>query len=492
MDDVMVVGAGPTGLVTACALLGQGVPVRVVDRADGPATTSRALILHARGVQVLDRLGALGDLPDRVIRVQGVAVYANGARVAKVALDQARASTPMIVSQAEVEAALRRRLAELGGEIEWNTEVTGATQDEDGVTVGLDDVERTRAGWLVGCDGAHSRVRALARVPFPGVPLGERFLLADVHAKWDADRHTTAAWLHRDGLLLAFPLPGASDLWRLIAGLQPGTDDVPDVTAAFTQIFRDRTGGAGPAIRATEWTSVFRIHRRLAGDYRNGRMLLAGDAAHINSPIGGQGMNIGIADAENLAWRLALVIGGQADSALLDTYRDERRPAAAGALTGTTAVTRLLLGANPIVRTVRDRLASAAGVPAVHRLALDKASQLGLSYRSGPLSPGGVLRRHAPRAWGGRRGRRGLQPGDRVPDRACLRADGSRTRLYAELGRGFVLLGEPDPRVRELLGDRVSVLSPLNGHGHGMLVRPDGHLAYREGLADMLRKGRVR
>ena len=480
MDDVMVVGAGPTGLVLACGLLRQGVRVRVVDRAAGPATTSRALILHARGVQILDRLGALGDLPDRVIRIRGISVHVNGDRVAKVALDPARAATPMIVSQAEIEAALRRRLAELGGEIEWNTEVTGARQDEDGVTIGLNDVATTRAGWLAGCDGAHSRVRALARVPFPGVPLGERFLLADVHATWDADRHTTAAWLHRDGLLLAFPLPGAPDLWRLIAGLQPGTGDVPDVPAGFSQIFRQRTGGDGPAIRAADWTSVFRIHRRLADDYRHGRLLLAGDAAHINSPVGGQGMNIGMADAENLAWRLALVAGGQADAALLDTYRDERRPAAANALNGTTALTRVLLTANPVFRTVRDRLASVAGVPALQRLALDRASQLGMSYRSGPLSPGGVLPR------------RGLRPGDRVPDQACLRADGSRTRLYPELGRGFVLLGEPDPGVRERLGDRVSVLSPVNGRGHGMLVRPDGHLAFREGLADMLRKGRLR
>ncbi|MGH3086019.1 MAG: FAD-dependent monooxygenase [Rubrobacteraceae bacterium] len=503
--DVLVVGADPTGLALACALLMHGVSVRVVDKAPHPATTSRANILHARGVEVLDRLGALGDLPERSVSALRVRFHVNGRLLATLRFgDTGRGGgrPALVVGQAEIEAGLRHRLAELGGGIEWDTELSDATQKDDGVTAMLGDGRTVRAGWLIGCDGAHSRVRKLAGIGFPGAPVAERFILADVHADWEADRFATAGWYHRDGLLFAMPMRDAEgdDLWRLMAdvpleGERFGEGEILDT---FHRHFPERAGVTDLHIRDAVWTSNFRIHRRLADEYRRGRMLLAGDAAHIHSPTGGQGMLTGIGDAENLAWKLALVIGGRADETLLDTYQAERRPLAADVLSGTTASVQLQTGNGPFVRFLRDRVVvPLLDKPWVQRKLTFGASQLGVSYRRGPLAPRAIPFGRRPR------------PGDRVEDVECLRLDGMRTRLHAELGGRWVLMaedGSADDCVAtagKKLGDSLVELAPLDGDsGEVMLVRPDAHLAWRgrpddsEGLGrwleGALRHGRAR
>jgi 2-polyprenyl-6-methoxyphenol hydroxylase-like FAD-dependent oxidoreductase len=476
--DVLVVGAGPTGLTLACALAAQGVAVRVLDRAPGPAATSRANILHARGVEVLGRVGALGDLQERSLAPVGMTMHARGRALAtmRFAPDDRESVQALFVSQAAVEAQLRRRLGELGVEVEWGAVVTGVAQDAGGVTVESAGAGPVRAGWLAGCDGAHSTVRGLAGIDFPGVAVVEQFLLADVHADWAMRRSTSAGWFHRDGMLLAIPMRGAdgsSDLWRLMADV-PAADerlDAAQIVARFERLLPERAGETSVRIRDAAWTSVFRIHRRLAADYRRGRVLLAGDAAHIHSPIGGQGMNTGIGDAENLGWKLGLVVHGRAGHALLDTYAAERRPLATEVLRTTTTNTRLLVGEGPVARLVRDRLlVPLLGLPAVQRRATRTASQLWVSYRDGPLGGRG----RAPR------------PGDRVPDAACTRTDGSATRLHAELGPGWAVLapagevGGVDGIVataREHLG--AVALLRAEEVSVARLVRPDGHLAWR-------------
>ena len=209
---------------------------------------------------------------------------------------------------------------------------------------------------------------------------------------------------------------------------------------------------AGGTVRSVEWTSAFRIQRRLADTYRRGRVLLAGDAAHIHSPLGGQGMNTGIGDAENLAWKLALVISGRADAGLLDTYAAERRPIAKDVLETTSGVTEVVVGDGRIARLVRDRVA----VPLLNRgwmqrLIAEKASQLQVSYRHGPL--------------GARHWRRlpGLRPGDRVPDRECVRDDGATVRLHAALGPEWALLGPES--LAEVARDRLGDVVTLRGDG---------------------------
>ncbi|MEZ0364748.1 FAD-dependent monooxygenase [Mycobacterium sp. pUA109] len=465
--DVLVVGAGPTGLALACGLAAAGVAVRVLDAAAGPATTSRALALQPRGAEVLDRLGALGDLPDRGLPIDRLVMFVDGRELASLRIGQAlRPGEPgiLLVSQAVIEAALRDRLTALGGTVEWGQRVTGVDADADGVTVGLDGAPPLRASWVVGADGAHSAVRKAAGIGFAGVPLIERFLLADVHADLNRPRTTTAAWLRGSEMLVAMPLPG-EDLWRLMS---PAPPDAPgelqpdDVVGYLAALVNAEIGGT---VHTTEWTSVFGIQRRLASAYRRGRVLLAGDAAHIHSPLGGQGMNTGIGDAENLAWKLALVVSGRAEPTLLDSYGAERRPIAADVVASTSTVTVGALGQGRAARLLRDRVA----VPLLNqgwlqRLIIDKASQLQVSYRRGPLG----ARRWPPV---------GRRAGDRVRNRECVRADGTAIRLYDALGPAWALLG-PEP-LAEIARARLGEVVGLRGDGEALLVRPDGHLAWR-------------
>ena len=337
--EVLVVGAGPTGLTLACCLLLHGVSVRVVDRAPGPAVTSRANFLHARGSEVLDRLGALGTLPDESLRALQITTYLGDRPIMKMKFGDPglrTAAPPMLVSQARIEAALRDRFAELGGVPEWNQPLVDIEEHMDGVTAVLGDGRSVRAQWLVGCDGTGSTTRKLAGIGFPGVKLSERFLLADVHLDWDLDRSGTTGWIHPAGLVAAMPMPdpdGRNNLWRLFA-YDPGHDEKPteqEILERFRQVVPERTGRA-VRFGDAEWLSLFTVHRRLADTYRQGRILLAGDAAHAHAPFGGQGMLTGIGDAENLAFKLALVLRDQASEPLIDTYQGERRPLATGVL----------------------------------------------------------------------------------------------------------------------------------------------------------------
>lgn len=479
VPTVVVAGAGPTGLALACGLRAGGVPVRVVDKAPGPAVTSRALGLQPRGSEVLDRLGALGDLPQRSVPIRQVITHVDGKPMARLKIGRRTKLVTrlgLLMSQAEVEARLRHRLAGLGREVEWGREVLTTDQDADGVTIRLADGPM-RADWLVGCDGAHSQVRKAAGIEFPGVAVIERFLLADVRAVLPLPRDAVSVWLRADQMVGAFPLPG-TDLWRIMAPAPAGTKedlDADEVLAVLTEVLRDEAGLSGAAAREAVWTSTFRIHRRLASAYRQGRILLAGDAAHIHSPFGGQGMNTGLGDAENLAWKLALVATGRAQTPLLDTYQAERRPIAQEVLDSTSAMTRVVVGRTPLTRAVRDHLfVPLMNRPLIQRLIWEESSQLKVNYRRGPL---------AGRSLAALPGR-GPYAGDRVPDLACTREDGSRTRLHAELGSRWALLttagADCAATVRRHLGEtNTVVLTPVDSRGQAMLVRPDAHLAWR-------------
>jgi 4,5-epoxidase len=488
--DVLIAGAGPTGLTLACGLLANGVAARIVDKAFRPAGTSRALGLQPRGIEVVDRLGALNGLPDRALQVEQVVVHINGKQAASVRVGQRTALVTrpgLVISQALVEAELRRRVSELGGEIVWGREVAAAKQDAHGVRVSLADGGQTRVSWLVGCDGAHSRVRDLAGIGFPGVPLAERFLLVDANADLPLSRNSIYVWLDGDSVFGAFPLPG-QDLWRLMApAADPGgeadlvTDEV--VLAEVARLLGERTGCDPSLVRDPEWVASFRVHRRLAETYRAGRILLAGDAAHVHSPFGGQGMNTGIGDAENLAWKLAMVVNATAAPELLDSYEAERRPIAAKALKSTGAAGNLILGNHVFARLLRDRIVvPLMNKPSMQRHVWEGLSQLKVTYRRGPLGQA--------RKWFAGHG---PLPGDRVPDVECVRAHGGgRTTLHAELASkwalvvpGQVVSDEYAAVVAERLGDD-GIVTLVADHDSGeeiMLVRPDAHLGWR-GRAD--------
>ncbi|WP_143342760.1 FAD-dependent monooxygenase, partial [Crossiella equi] len=397
----------------------------------------------------------------------------------------------LMVAQTEVEAELRRLFEELGGQVDWGHELVALGQDADGVTAtlaGPGGPQTVRAEWLVGCDGACSAVRELGGFGFPGHEVASNFLLADVHLDWGLPRDSTAVWFSRDGVFAALPLPQPK-LWRLVAPAPEGCP-VPedDVLGRLNELLPERTGYRGVHFAGATWTSVFPIDHHLADRYRRGRVLLAGDAAHVHGPMGAQGLSTGMNDADNLAWKLALVASGRASAELLDTYEAERRPVAQEVLSATEDATRLVLGNDRLTRFVRDHLLSPLlSLRPVRRRLAAFGEYPRVHYRRGPLA------RWLPGF--------GPRPGDRVRDLACHRLDGTPTRLHAELRGRWALLGRHEavaPVVRELLGDDVVVLDRPGSEV--WLVRPDAHLGWRgrpaparlhRWLENVLRTGRA-
>lgn len=487
-DAVLIVGAGPTGLALAIHLALHGVAVRVIDAAKGPATTSRALGLQPRGVEVLERIGALGDLPQRSQPMLTISYNEGPRTVARFDIHRAAAlpKPTLLISQAEVEAALRDRLREVGGGIDWSTRLVGASQTTDGLTALVRDrtggERNLHADWLIGCDGAHSAVRKAAGIGFPGRKLIERLLMVDVAADWPYDRNGSTTWMDTGRMVSVTALPHG--VWRVF--VEPSAD-VPDnlseseVTDQVLGEFARRSGLELDGAVDVRWATEFRIHRRLAETYRRGRILLAGDAAHIQSPTGGQGQNTGLGDAENLGWKLALVARGRASQSLLDTYEAERRPLARTVLAATSTAVDIMLPNTGWKRLVRDRLVMPVmRVPAVQRRVLLMASQLGINYRGGPLAPTAHWWTRTPR------------PGDRVPDMTCRCHDGTELKLHSAIaGRWTMVARNPHQAARyraaaaELLGpDMITPLIPLESKTRDvLLIRPDGHLAWR-GHAD--------
>lgn len=479
-QTVMVVGAGPTGLALAVCLALRGAGVRVVDAAEGPALTSRALGLQPRGAEVLERIGALGDLPQRSQEMLTINYLEGQRTVLQLQVGRAAADLPkqaLLLSQAEVEGALRRRLAELGGKVEWSTRLVGVEQTPDRVTarVQLADgtEEQLAADWLVGCDGAHSAVRKLVGIGFPGRKLIERLLMVDVQADWPYDPNGSTTWMSAGSMLSLTAMPG--NVWRVFSEPPPGLPEglsEAEITERVLGEFSRRSGTSLDTVGEVRWASEFRLHRRLADTYRRGRVFLAGDAAHIQSPSGGQGQNTGLGDAENLGWKLAMVATGQADARLLDTYEAERRPLAKKVLAATSSAVDIMLPSSRWKRLLRDRVVMPIlRLRIVQRQLWLAASQLNVSYR-----------RVA--SWGRR-----PRPGDRVPDIRCRRADGSESTLHASIdGRWVVLATEPAAYVEAIGPDLVHGLTPVGtARADVLLIRPDGHLAWRgRGTPEML------
>jgi 4,5-epoxidase len=431
------------------------------------------LLLQPRGIEVLDRIGAMGRLCEKAVPLSRSIFRIDGRQVGELSwVNRARQGppNPMIISQADVEASLRECLADAGGTVEWGCRVVSIEDAGENAVVRLGDGSAIRAEWVIGADGAHSVVRKSAGIGFPGVQRVELVFIADVHADLDTPRDAVAFWVSPVGLLGAFPLPG-DNAWRLMApAADPGRGDcAPEEILAELEAGLAHHGGG--SIRSVEWASSFRIHRRLADCYRRGRLLLVGDAAHIHSPVGGQGLNTGIGDAENLAWKLTLVMNGRAHEDVLDSYEAERRPIAAEVLSNTSDVTGLLAGGEARTRLLRDRVV----MPMLNqrwmqRHIADKASQLLVTYRSGPLGTRRGLRSIVGRT-------PGVQPGDRMPDVEYRCSDREVTTLYAALNPAWAFLGP------EALGavakTRLGDVAVLPADGDGILVRPDGHLAWR-------------
>lgn len=469
--DVLIVGAGPVGLALAGELSRRGVRCRIIDWGDGPTPVaqSRALGIHARTLEVLEGLGVTPPLVEQGRRIQAVNVWDHGRRLARFEPDFQHLATPypfvLSLSQGETERRLADSLAEFGTEVQWNTRLMEMSQDSDGVSAtvrGPDGILRdVRAAYLAGCDGAHSTVRSRLDLRFEGHGYEDQFLLADVHLRSRLAPHEAHVLLTADGPVPAIPLP-QQDHWRLIdTNGKTGAEEPAAITGRFESLLHEAQLSA-VSIQGTTWASAFRIHRRATDRLRVGRCFLAGDAAHIHSPVGAQGMNTGIQDAHNLAWKLALVIAHAAPDSLLDSYEAERLPVARAVGRRTHWATRAVVLRNSVARAVRNQmLAWLLGRRSVQRRLARDLSGLGVNYRDSP-----IVAEDRCGVWGGPR------PGDRVPDvRLTMPADGIR-RLFDILhGTHHTLLcfDSPRPEVADTVGEFAKVNVMIRQYGSGSI-----------------------
>ncbi len=341
--DVLVVGGRTTGLMMAIRLRRQGLSVRIVDKSPGIDLHSRATLVHSRTLELFQTLGIAEEVARRGQALRGMRLFSEGRLV--LASEDPPVDSPypygIALSQPKIEALLEACLATLGITVERDTELVSLEQDDARVRVllrGADSSEEVvESAWLVGCDGAHSRTRHLLGIDFPGDQSHFPYLLADVVIQgaepWDAYFY----FLHREGDLFFMLLDEGR---RLIVASMPDDHPLaPNPTLEEVQALVARRSLADYPLSDPRWLTYFRIHYRLAERYRVGRVFLAGDAAHLNSLIGGHGMNTGIQDACNLSWKLALASGGRASVALLDSYEAERRPVAEAMIAATRALT---------------------------------------------------------------------------------------------------------------------------------------------------------
>lgn len=375
--DVLVIGAGPTGLTLATALVSRGVQTTLVDALPQGANTSRAAAVAARTLEVLEDIDVSERLVKHGIQARNFSIRDHTRVLMPLDFSQLPTNYPytLMISQAHTEQLLLDRLEELGGQVVRPKKLVAVRQDVDGAVATFDDGDQVRASYIVGADGMHSAVREAAGIGFRGHAYPESFALADVRLTGDVPVGEILLFYARAGLVVVAPLPG--DIYRIVA---PVPEAPTEPTRDFVQQILDERGfGPGRlAVSDVLWGSHFRIHHRVADTYRAGRLVLAGDAAHVHSPAGGQGMNLGIQDAVALADVLDRVIGGAPDG-LLDGYSEARRPIAQEVLRLTGRLTRLatLPAALRPARNVAMTLAS--HVPAVQRTLTWQLS--GLVYR---------------------------------------------------------------------------------------------------------------
>jgi 2-polyprenyl-6-methoxyphenol hydroxylase-like FAD-dependent oxidoreductase len=480
--QVLVVGAGPTGLTLAAQLLARGIHARVIDKGAGPASQSRALSIQARTLELLDAMGLADAFVDHGHRVRRLRWYAGQRNLCDLDLARngSRYGFVLDLPQSRTETLLRARVQELGGTIEQRVELVRLAERGGGVDATLRDAVgreiEVSAAYVVGCDGAHSRVRHEIGLPFEGQPYPQDWLLADVALDGVGSDGAVHAFFRPNGLpLVCVPMGGQR--WRLVMANAGDRGGQPPTFAEIQEQVAERAPWP-IEVSDPQWLASFRCHLRSTSSYRRGRVLLAGDAAHIHSPAGGQGMNTGMMDAHNLAWKLALVADGRAPDALLDTYGQERIPVASGVLEFTNKLVGVLTMQNRAKRAVRDTvLPVVSRTPMVQRDAARRMSQLSVAYPRSPLvQPDGYRRRP--------------QPGDRFPD-VDVRGEHGPDRLHHLLGSGrhMLIVSRADVRsALETAGIRryAGLVDMVDGDPGGgfALVRPDGILAARGSAGD--------
>jgi 2-polyprenyl-6-methoxyphenol hydroxylase-like FAD-dependent oxidoreductase len=365
--DVLIVGGGPTGLMLANQLGRRRVRAMIIDRHSGPAQQTRAMAVQARTLEIYSKLGVAERVLELGRRGNGANMWARGKRRARIPLgDIGKSLSPfpyvLMLGQDDNERIMGEHLRNWGMAVRWNTELVAVEQGADRATATLRQPDGTTrkvtTAYVAGCDGGRSTVRELSGITFPGAPYEHVFFVADTEATGPMVPEELNVYLWRDGFHLFFPMRG-KDRWRVIGILPTHLRHRDDLTFEETVPAIQQEAGSGLTFRECSWFSTYRIHHRAAERFRDGRCFLLGDAAHVHSPMGAQGMNTGLQDAYNLAWKLALVVKGEADAALLDTYEQERIPVAQRLLRTTDRAFALIVSDSWIAglfRTARNEL----------------------------------------------------------------------------------------------------------------------------------------
>ncbi|MEO3797376.1 FAD-dependent monooxygenase [Nonomuraea sp. B10E15] len=467
-SEVLIVGAGPTGLALAVELARRDVHVRIVDVASAPTSQTRALGVQPRTLELFERLGLAAEAVAEGVPVTEFRLFSENKQFLDLSLSRLDTPHPylLMLPQPAVEELLGARLKDYGVLVERGVELTMLSQqpgEVEAVLRHLDGtVERVRVPWLIGCDGAHSTVRHQLGVPFVGGAFEENFAVADGRVEWPLPYDVFYSFLYKGNFVAYFPMPGG--LHRITIAYPPGRAPAGEVSFDEVREAVAMCSPPGTRLATIVESGRFRINQRKVARHSVDRVFLAGDAAHVHSVVGGQGMNTGIQDAFNLGWKLAAVVQGRARRELLDSYAAERSPVAHRLVKGTRRATRMTLLRNPMATAARRNIAPhVTARPAVQRILSRALTQLDVSYRDGT---------------GGSNDDR-LAVGDRFPDIGLLHP--SKHTLLVP--------GAEPPALRDTLGDladlidvrqvpdgRIRVRYGMDGGGL-VLVRPDGYLA---------------
>jgi len=482
MTPVLVVGAGPTGLTAAVELSRLGIDVRIVDRETAPSTTSRALGVQARTVELLRPRGVADEMLRLGNRASATTLYAGGRRLAGIELHRmpSEYNFLLMLAQSETERLLTEQLGRQGVTVERGVEFVELAQGEAAAHVVLRNAdgrtETVTASYVIAADGSHSAIRKSLGLPFVGRSLAQNYVLGDVHLAGAVPQDQLSIFLAANGFLAVFPM--GDGRFRFMATDPDGiTGDVSEPSLDDIQHLYDHTAHVPAQLYDLNWSSRFRINSRHMTTLRAGRVFFGGDSAHVHSPAGGQGMNAGIQDMINLGWKLAMVLRGVARTELLDTYETDRLPVIKALVAMTERATKAFNSTNPVVHGLLIRLApKVLSRAAVQDRAAPRVGQIAASYRDAPIAKGG--------GWIG-----SLRAGDRIPDvhlpegRLYDLIDDSTLTLMISGGAGRIF--DAHHPWDGVISVRETILPAEVAEGPAwLLVRPDGYLAAAGGPGD--------
>jgi 2-polyprenyl-6-methoxyphenol hydroxylase-like FAD-dependent oxidoreductase len=490
--DVLIVGAGPTGLTLACELARHGITPRIIDKAPVPTDKSRAFAIHPRTLELFDNVGIVDEVLSEGNPCNAFDMYNRGEPLAQVAFDDLESKYPFVLmlAQSDTERILNDHLSTFGIEVEREKELSGIEQRDDSVTAtiklsgGIEETLTCR--YLAGCDGAHSATRHLLNLDFKGAPYPNYWLLADCNIDWKYPTFHLSIFVHPTGVSAYFPL--RTDRGRLMFELEnaPIDEDMSPPTIDDVRRLLEEREIDFSSVTEPNWLAYFKLHHRMVDRYGRGRVFLAGDAAHIHSPMGGQGMNTGIQDAYNLAWKMALVLEGKSPETILDSYNTERYKVGKGVVELTDTATKMATIHNPVLSAIRSKMIGVLSkIDPVQQKIIKILTQIDYHYKDSPIveerwfeskeAPGYMPHDHD------------LQAGERVKDYSLQSPDGKDTVDLYNLFRGaeheLLIFTGTEPEDMEL--KEITAIYDLVTNDYSDLIEPHLILGSGEWTADL-------